>query len=391
MTVLYFDCVSGAAGDMLLAALLDAGVDEAEVRQRLEALGLPGWRMDVEQVSEKGLRARRMTVSVQDHATSRTYRDIRSLLEGADLPKGVRDRALSTFAVLGAAEAKVHDVPLDEVHFHEVGGTDALIDIIGCATALEDLGPSKVVCSGLVTGRGWVPSAHGELPVPAPAVLEILRGVPITERGDRELVTPTGAAILKANTDVFGAMPGMRVEEVGYGAGHHDLPWPNVVRVLVGAELSPSSDQGSWLIETNIDDMTPELVPYCIESLIQAGASDAWTSSIVMKKGRPALTLSTLVREEKKEEVLDVIYRETTTLGVRMQPIQKDELEREWINVKVGAQAVRVKLGIRNKKVVSVAPEYEDALVAGRAEGIPLREVYEKAVSAAATKLGRRY
>jgi pyridinium-3,5-bisthiocarboxylic acid mononucleotide nickel chelatase len=391
MTVLYFDCVSGAAGDMLLAALLDVGADENAVRGSLEALGIPGWRMDVEQVTEQGLRARRVTVTVEEQIVSRPYRDIRALLERAELPDNIRERALSTFALLGAAEARVHDVALDEVHFHEVGGTDALIDIVGCAAALEDLRPSRIVSSGLVTGRGLVPSAHGQLPVPAPAVLEILRGVPLTERGERELVTPTGAAILKANADVFGAMPGMRVDGVGYGAGHHELQWPNVVRVLVGSELTPTHDQGSWLIETNIDDMTPELIPYCIESLIQAGASDAWTSSIVMKKGRPALTLSTLVREENKEQVLDVIYKETTTLGVRMLRVEKDELEREWINVKVGAQDVRVKLGVRNKKVVSVAPEYEDALVAGRAEGIPLREVYEKAVSAAATKLGKRY
>jgi uncharacterized protein (TIGR00299 family) protein len=242
-----------------------------------------------------------------------------------------------------------------------------------------------------VTGRGWTTSAHGDLPVPAPAVLEILRGVPLSERGDQELITPTGAAILKAAAESFGPMPAMTLDSVGYGAGTRDLEWPNVVRVLVGRESPVSGEEDrAWLVETNIDDMNPELIPNCIEQLIGAGASDAWTSPIVMKKGRPAFTLSVLARESVRAAVLEVLYGETTTLGVRMHPVTKDELEREWIKVQVLDQQVRVKLGLRGNNIVSVSPEYEDAIIAARAEGVPLREIYDRAQAEAAIRLKGR-
>ena len=391
MSVLYFDCISGAAGDMLLAALIDAGASETAVRGSLDGLGLSGWELVVTSTDKSGLRCKQVAVSTSDGATSRRHSDIKALLERASLPASVKRRALETFRVLAEAEAKIHGHDPEEVHFHEVGAVDALIDIVGCSAALEDLAPTRIAASGLVTGRGWADSAHGQLPVPAPAVLEILRGVPLAERGTDELVTPTGAAILKTATDSFGAMPTMSVDSVGYGAGQRDLPWPNVVRVLIGREGSNKEDDDrSWLIETNIDDMNPELIPNCIERLIGAGASDAWTSPIVMKKGRPAFTLAVLVRESARNETLDVLYRETTTLGVRMHPVTKDELEREWLQVQVLDQQVRVKLGLRGRHIVSVSPEYEDALLAARAEDVPLREIYDKAIAEATTRLKKR-
>ena len=391
MSTLYFDCISGAAGDMLLAALLDAGASESAVRTSLEGLGISGWELAVTTTGKAGIRSSQVTVRTTDSETSRRYSDIKALLERATLPDGVRRRASQTFRVLAEAEAKIHGHEPEDVHLHEVGALDALIDIVGCSAALEDLAPTRVVASSLVTGRGWTDSAHGRLPVPAPAVLEILRGVPISERGTHELVTPTGAAILKATTDSFGAMPAMTIDSIGYGAGQRELQWPNVVRVLIGRDVSETGGEDkSWIIETNIDDMNPELIPNCIERLIGAGASDAWTSPIVMKKGRPAFTLSVLVRESARTETLDVLYRETTTLGVRMHPVTKDELEREWVQVQVLDQQVRVKLGLRGKHIVSVSPEYEDALVAARAEDVPLREIYDKAIAEAANKLKRR-
>lgn len=390
MKVLHFDCISGAAGDMLLAALIDGGASESAVRAALEGLRLPDWELTVTPTSKSGLRANQVKVSTTDTSTSRRYGDIQALLESADLNHGVKQRALATFRVLAEAEAKVHGSKPEDVHFHEVGAVDALVDIVGCAAAIEDLGPERITASSLVTGRGWTDSAHGQLPVPAPAVLEILRGIPLSERGTDELVTPTGAAILRAATDSFGPMPEMTVGSVGYGAGERDLAWPNVVRVLVGQDTKDGDGEQSWLIETNIDDMNPELIPNCVERLISAGASDAWTSPIVMKKGRPAFTLSILVRGNAREETLDVLYRETTTLGVRMHPVTKDELEREWVQVQVLEQQVRVKLGLRGNHIVSVSPEYEDALIAARAEGVPLREIYDKALAEAANKLKRR-
>ena len=391
MSLLYFDCISGASGDMLLGALIDAGASEAAVREALDGLRLPGWELEVTQVTKGGLSASRAEVRAEDVGTGRPHSEIRALLERATLDAAVRRRALATFRVLAEAEAKIHAGKPDDVHFHEVGGVDALVDVVGCAAALEDLSPDRIAASSLVTGRGWTRSAHGDLPVPAPAVLEILRGVPLTERGSEELVTPTGAAILKAATDSFGPMPQITIDAIGYGAGERDLDWPNVVRVLIGRPANDTeSDEQSWLIETNIDDMNPELIPNCIESLIAAGASDAWTSPIVMKKGRPAFTLSVLVRDEVRNAALDIIYRETTTLGVRMQPVTKDELEREWISVSVSDQQVRVKLGLRGDRIVSVSPEYEDALIAARAEGLPLREIYDRALAEASIKLKKR-
>ncbi|MDP9067757.1 MAG: nickel pincer cofactor biosynthesis protein LarC [Actinomycetota bacterium] len=382
MTILYFDCFSGAAGDMLLGALIDAGVPEDTVRGSLQTLGLPEWELQVDRVVKHGIAATRVKVATQD-LTSRNYREIKTLLEDAPLEEGVRSRALRTFEVLAQAEAKVHGSDPQEVHFHEVGGVDALIDIVGCAAAIEHLAPSTVVASALVTGRGWVTAAHGLLPVPAPAVLEILRGVELEEHGDQELVTPTGAAILAAASDSFGAMPPLKLESIGYGAGERDLDRPNVVRVVVGTESSASPADEAWLIETNIDDMSGELIPYCIDSLLRAGASDAWSTPILMKKGRPAVTLSILVAPEQKERVLDVLYRETTTLGARSQRVAKDELQREWVEIEVQGEPLRVKLGRRGGELVTASPEYEDAVRVAQKTGLPLRRVFELATTQA--------
>lgn len=388
MTLVYFDCISGAAGDMLLGALIDAGASEDAVRGALNGLGLEGWELHLATVNKAGLRATQATVSVDDDKTSRTHATIRDLIRDSGLAPQVRERALQTFRVLAGAEARIHDSHPDDVHFHEVGGLDALIDIVGCCAAIEDLRPTRIVTSPLVTGRGWTDSAHGRIPVPAPATLEILRGAPIREMGDRELITPTGAALLATMSDSFGPLPPMRLDAIGYGAGTADLEHPNVTRVLVGEALDQRADDGPWLIETNIDDMSPELVPHTIEALLRAGASDAWTTPIVMKKGRPAITLSILVADEAKERALDVLYRETTTFGARLQRVDKSAIEREWVEVEVEGQTVRVKIGRRGGEVVTVSPEYEDAARAARTTGLALREVFDRATAQARSNLG---
>ncbi len=390
MSAIYFDCVSGAAGDMLLGALLDAGAPEEKVRGALGALSLEGWTLHIEKVGKRGIAATQVTVTTDDGTTSRDHSAIRSLLEEATLEPRIRRRALATFQVLAEAEAKIHDADPEHVHFHEVGGVDALVDIVGCAAAIDHFAPERVVASTLVTGRGWTDSAHGPLPVPAPATLEILRGAPLQQRGDRELVTPTGAAILVAAADSFGDMPPLQIDSIGYGAGRADLEWPNVTRVLIGTILQPESAQDPWLIETNIDDMSPELIPHSIECLMRAGASDAWTTPIVMKKGRPAFTLSILVAELHKDRVLDVLYRETTTFGARVQRVGKDHIDREWIEVVVEREPMRVKLGRRGGEIVTVSPEYEDAARVARATGVPLRDVFQLAVAEASQKLEKR-
>ncbi len=384
MNILYFDCFSGAAGDMILGALLDAGAPESSVREQLAALDVGGWDFRTVSTTMGGLRATRAEVTVADGTTPRSYPDIRSVVDGAALSEPVKSRALAIFETLAGAEARVHDVEPDDVHLHEIGSVDSIIDIVGSSAALEHFMPARVVTSALPTGAGSVETAHGTLPVLAPAVVEILaaRGMPILGRGSGELVTPTGAAILATITDHFGPAPAMVLERVGHGAGTRPGEMPNVLRVLLGTGERGDAET-ALLIETNIDDMSPELVPYVIERLLDAGAQDAWATPIVMKKGRPAVTLSVLAGPANIDSLKAVIFRETPTFGVRISTMSKDVLERSAVEANVQGFAVRVKLGRRGGEIVTAAPEYEDAVAVARATGLPLRRVYEIALEAA--------
>ncbi|MFN2593428.1 MAG: nickel pincer cofactor biosynthesis protein LarC [Actinomycetota bacterium] len=382
MTVCYFDCIGGAAGDMVLAALVDCGAPRAEVAEAISALAIDA-SLDFETVSKNGVRALKAKVTAPEDTDARSYNDVRGLLEGSDLDDGVRERAIEVFELLAKAEAKIHSTDIDDVHFHEVGAVDALVDIVGSCAALEGLDVDRVVCSPIPTGHGTVESRHGPLPVPAPAVVEILQGAPLFERGTLETITPTGAALLQTFASEFGPMPPLRIEGSGYGAGSHDLELPNVLRVVLGAELEARSDQPNALIvEANLDDMTPELIPYVIDSLLEAGAQDAWATPIVMKKGRPAITIAALCEPTHKWHIMEILYRETTTLGIRLIPLAKDEIDRRWVEVWVEDRPVRVKLGIKSGDVVTVAVEHDDAREAARATGLPLKQVYSEAMAA---------
>lgn len=383
MKVLYFDCFSGAAGDMILGALLDTGADESFVRTQLEGLHLEGWSLELQTVTRSGIRATHALVQISDDQPARDYPVIRDMLAAADLDANVRNIAAGVFRRLAEAEAHVHGVDLEQVHLHEVAAVDAFIDIVGAAAALVSLSPDRIVASTLPVGGGTTRSAHGELPVPPPAVVELLKGVPVRGGGDRELLTPTGAAILTGIVDGFGDVPAMRIERAGYGAGSKDAALPNVVRVLFGESLTTQRGAEALLLETNLDDMSPELIPPVLERLLAAGAYDAWVTPIVMKKGRPAVTLSALIPPHERDRALDVLYRETTTLGVRLSIVHKDELERSWIEVMVEGMPVRVKQGGRGGSVTNRSPEYEDALTVARATGLPLKEVYRLALLAA--------
>lgn len=382
MKLLYLDCFSGIAGDMTLGALLDAGADEAFVRGQLTGLGLDGWRLDIEEVSRAGLRARHAVVSVESDLPGRDHAEITRILQDADLRSEVRALSERVFHRLCEAEARVHGIEIEKVHLHEVAAVDAFVDIVGSAAALLSLGPERVLASPVAVGSGTVRSAHGTLPVPPPAVVELLRDVPIYGGGERELVTPTGAAILTSVVDDFGELPAMRLQSSGYGAGTDEREVPNVLRVLLGDYTSVAHETGALLLEANLDDMSPELIPRTIEQLLVAGAYDAWVVPIIMKKGRPAFTLSALVPTLERERVLDVIYNETTTFGVRVTAVDKDELERTWTEVSVEGHTVRVKLGLRGSHVVTRSPEYEDAAKVARATGLPLKDVYRSALIA---------
>lgn len=387
MTILYFDCPSGASGDMILGALLDAGVPEEVVRSSLDALDLPNWSLEVAATIKGGIRATRASVSIGRAEGPRTYRAMKSLLETAPLLQGVRERALATLEVLARAEGRVHGRAFEDVHFHEIGTTDAMIDIVGVSAALDHLAPLTVFTSAIATGTGTVITAHGELPLPVPAVTEILQnaGASLVGKGTEELVTPTGAAILAATGASYGELPALKIEASGYGAGRRDLTWPNVLRVLIGEPTTDTSESGTLLLETNLDDLNPELIPYVIESLLNAGARDVWTTPIVMKKGRPAITLSALVATSSKDQMTEILFKETTTLGIRMRPVDRDVLDRDSVEVEVEGFRVRVKRGHRGGEVLTIAPEYEDCAEAARKAGLPLKRIYDIAAEIART------
>jgi uncharacterized protein (TIGR00299 family) protein len=389
----YVDAVAGVAGDMLLGALLDAGADPAYVQGGLDSLGLDGLALETATVTRHGLAARRVSlVAAGEQKTHRSWQDVRAVLDDGALPPRALERAQTVFAALAHAEGRVHDVDPESVRFHEVGALDAIGDVCGIVLALEDLDVDELACSPLPAPRGLIDAAHGRLPLPAPATLELLRGAPLYGVDlDVELVTPTGAAVVAALAVEFGPLPAMHLHAVGYGAGTRELPeLPNVVRVLVGVRERPGGDQGVRedvvLIETNLDDLSPELVPDAAERCFAAGALDVWVSPAQMKKGRPGIVFSALARPADERAVSEAILRETTTLGVRVSPARRWELAREWVDVEVEGEAIRVKLGFLDGEAINAAPEHDDCLAAARRTGRPVKELWAAALAAATTR-----
>ena len=385
MRILYFDCISGISGDMALGALIHAGADIDVIRERLSSLPIEPFDIEVGSVDTHGIHATKVTVHCGASAVVRTYANIRALLEEADLPPDAKALAQRIFRRLAVAEGAVHNREVEQVTFHEVGAVDSIVDITGTALALTMLGVERIFASAVPTGLGMIRTEHGMMPIPAPAVVELLRGVPMYSRGvPMELVTPTGAAILASTVEGFGELPRIRTEKVGYGAGTIRPDFPNVLRVLIGQdEPAESSDQpGSSqeiLIETNLDDLNPELYPYVLERLLEAGAQDAWLTPIVMKKGRPAVTVSVLCGPARAEALRHLLFKETGTLGMRMTSVDKAALERDWLEVRTGSGAVRVKLGSLDGAVVTASPEFEDCVRLAREAGIPARDIYAEA------------
>ena len=387
--VVYVDAVGGLAGDMILGALLDAGADAAAVDAGLRALALDGLALTAVTVTRRGIAAKHvMVASPQDDAVHRDWANIRTLVDAAPLPPRVRERAQAVFAALARAEGRVHGVAPEEVHFHEVGALDAIGDVCGIALALESLGIDELECSPLPLARGFVESAHGRLPLPAPATLELLRGAPLHGvEGDVELVTPTGAAVVAALASGFGPPPALRLEALGYGAGTRELAdRPNVVRVLVGERVGAPASAGAAavVIETNLDDLSPELVPDAAERCFAAGALDVWVTPVQMKKGRPGVVLSALARPAQERAVAHAILRETTALGVRVTTARRWELERRWVTVHVDGEPVRVKLGVLEGETVNAAPEHDDCVAVARRSGRPTKDVWAAALAALA-------
>jgi len=394
--IAYFDCIAGISGDMALGALLDAGADLEDLRRELERLPLEPFELEVQEVDDQGIRATRVAVRAAAAGVIRTYASIRALLDAAGLPSEALRLAQRIFLRLAQAEARVHRKEVDLVTFHEIGAVDSIVDITGTALALTQLGIERVFASQIPTGLGMTRTEHGALPIPAPAVLELLRGAPLYSKGvPVELVTPTGAAILAATADGFGEIPPMRVQSVGYGAGSHRLEFPNVLRVLVGEsassreEPSAASETEEVLLETNIDDLNPELYEYVLDRLLEAGAQDAWLTPIVMKKSRPAVTVRVLCSPERAEAMAAILFRETGTLGVRSSPVGKRALGRDTIKVETRWGTVAVKVAYLDGRPVTVAPEFEDCARVAREAGVAAREVYQESTRLAREELGR--
>ncbi len=397
MKVAYLDCIAGISGDMALGALIDAGVDFEALKQELSKLPLERFDIDVEDVETYGIHATRAIVTAPAAGVIRTYASIRSLLDAADLPPEALQIAQRIFRKLAEAEAQVHRKEVDLVTFHEVGAVDSIVDIAGTALGLSMLGVERTFASFVPTGLGMTKTEHGAMPIPAPAVLELLRGVPLYSKDvPVELVTPTGAAILAAMVEGYGEIPPMRVDSVGYGAGTHKLDFPNVLRIIVGDEEPTSGAPrlsagrtGEIVIETNVDDLTPELYEYVLEQLLAAGAQDAWLTPIVMKKSRPAVTISVLCSPQHEEALEAILFRETGTLGLRGSSVTKRALEREMVKVETSHGSVAVKIGTFEGRHVTVAPEYEDCARLARDAGVPAREIYEEAVRLVREALGK--
>ncbi len=385
VTTAWFHCFAGIAGDMALGSLLDAGADADEVRALCRRLPVGGWELEVESVLRGGIAATRAHVRIEPSPVTRTWSHIRGLIEEARLPDRVRDRAVAAFAALAAVEGRMHRRPPERVHFHEVGGVDAVVDVVGTAAALEVLGVDRVTASPVTVGRGMVRSAHGMLPNPAPAVVALLADVGGPVEGvDRpvELTTPTGAALLAATVSGWGPMPPMAIEATGFGAGSRDLPdLPNCTQVVLGrtAEAAEAAAPGQpvVLVEANVDDATGETLAHALAALLDAGAHDAWLTPVVMKKGRPGHVVAALTDPALAAQVVAVLTAETGSLGVRAHRLERWPRARSVAEVEVAGMPVRVKVSAGRVKV-----EHDDAARAAARSGLPLREVVSLAEEA---------
>ncbi len=380
MSIVYFDCVAGAAGDMILGSLIAAGAPLAEIDKRLRALPLDGFTLREARVERHGFEALQLQVEAQDTKKHRHYPEIVRMLEGGRLPERVLRRASATFELLGHAEAAAHGVPIEKVHFHEVGAIDAIVDIVGTAWALELLDVERCYASAIPQGRGFVRAAHGVLPVPAPATMRILEGVPIrmTEI-EAELTTPTGAALLKSLCDTIGEPVGIRPRRVGVATGTRELAErPNVIRAILGDPLVGEGAGSVEVLETTIDDMNPQLYGHLTDSLFESGAAEVFLTPVQMKKGRPGVLVTALCDPRRSEAVLARLFAESSTIGVRIRREGRAELRRTISEVETPLGRVRVKTAILPNGEERRVPEYDDLRRLAKEHGRPLIEIMDE-------------
>lgn len=381
MRTLYFDCFSGASGNMILGALLGLGINRQELERELAKLNLPEVSLEVETVDRSGISSTHVEVVAPDLHPHRHLSTITKIIESSALSTSVKWRSVAIFTRLAEAEARVHGIPIEKVHFHEVGAIDAIIDIVGACTGFEMLDIERFACSKIHVGSGFVEMEHGKFPVPPPAVVELLKEFPIYSTDlEGELITPTAAAIISTVCDSYGSIPKIKVEKIAYGAGARTYTgFPNVLRLLLGetasVELGPLQDEELVLIETNLDDISPQILGFVMERAFELGALDCWFTPIQMKKNRPATMISVLCAQEKREVLLNLLYAETTTLGLRIHSIERECLERELIKVKTRYGEVDVKVARYNGRVSNVMPEYEQVKRIAIENNVPFRVV----------------
>ncbi len=384
MRVLYLDCTAGIAGDMTIAALIDLGVDPERIRAELAKLAVPGYEVRVERGVRSGISGTRFIVDVgpEEGRAHRNLRDFEEIVRGKGLDPEVERRALAMFRRICEVEAKIHDRPVETIHLHEVGAIDSIVDIVGTAVALHELKPDRIVASAVHVGSGRVETRHGSIPIPAPATAELLRGAPVFQLDLRgEFCTPTGALILSEYVDEYGPQPPMRLDRIGYGLGTREVPaFANAVRAMIG-EDSAAIRPDVISIEFNVDDLPAEILGYAMEALYAAGALEVTFQQLQMKKNRPGTLVHVLCRPEQKDRLVDTIFHETTTLGVRFQRMERIELERDSVTVDTALGPIRFKQSTYGGKRF-MTPEYESCAQIARERGLPLRDVYAVATEA---------
>lgn len=386
----YLDCSSGISGDMFLAALLDAGVELDRLRGELAKIDLGLYEFNQSRVMRGGLAGNHVAIVAPGKQPHRHLSHIEKLIGAAAIEEAVKQKSVQVFRRLGEAEAKLHNQPVEKVHFHEVGAVDAIVDIVGVCLGLAMLGSPELVCSPLNLGGGRVEAAHGTLPVPAPATAELLKGLPVYSSGvEFELVTPTGAALVSTLAAGFGPVPAMKVERIGYGAGAKDIQaHPNIARLMLGeraegeaAASGGAGDQTIHVIEANIDDMNPQLYGYFVEKALAAGALDVTCAPLQMKKNRPGLLVSVLAKPEFESALTRLLFAETTTIGVRITEARRKVLDRELVTVETAYGAVRMKIARLEGEIVNAAPEFEDCRRLADEKSVPLKDVMQAAYS----------
>jgi len=384
MRIAYFDCFSGASGDMILAALIDAGLSPRLLRQELKKLHLSKVRLTVRRVLKGGISATRVVVEGNEKRSHRNLKEMVRIIDRSGLDAEVKSLSKRIFGKIASTEAGIHRTPAEEVHFHEVGGLDSIVDICGAVWGLRRMGIEKIHVSKVNVGAGFVNCEHGVLPVPAPAALALMNGKPIYSTGvEKELLTPTGAALLSTLGTEFGSFPVMRVEKIGYGAGRDDLPHPNVLRLMIGTAEEMRGEEKVMVVETNIDDMNPQFYDYIMERLLKMGTKEVFLTPVLMKKGRPATLLTVICSSEKLPAVTQFLLKETTTIGLRWHEDDRVKAEREIVSLKTKHGNIRFKIARWNGEVINVSPEYEDCKRKALEKGIPLKDVFEEARKAA--------